>query len=188
MKKLSYFSLCLIVLVALSPGNAGGQREATTKSKLGVEIEAAGRKLLAALREGNGKEVLSMISSRGLELGVDQPPTQLHAIRRDFAEKGQMYCAFFETSCLRAKDAEARSRAGAPSAEPALYSYREIIQRADGIDVKASIQKESGPWLGYVTLSLRGDRVVTQFSQSNPLEFHFVYEGGRWKLASIPNY
>ena len=118
------------------------------------DLELEAERLLTVVENGDPKEVLLLMSTKGVVLGVDEPRIPLGAIRRQFDSKDGLYCALFDTQCLRKEDAAERAKAGAPLRAEPLYSYREILQKASARELKVSVSRISGLWSGYVTVDL----------------------------------
>ena len=114
-------------------------------------------------------------------LGVDVPPTSAAKLAAEIDKKTGVFCAFFDTGCLRREDTIARRNAGVPPSSEPLYSYRErlVTGSVEGIRVGVS----DHPRMGTVTVTFSKEG-----KGFGPVEFDFLVEGGEWKLSGVPEY
>lgn len=153
-----------------------------SRHNLASELERTADQFIDAVKSGESKTFLALVSRQGVVFGVDVPPLSFEMIRTQISRKQGVYCGLFDTSCLRQGDARERANLGVPASKEPIYSIREQLRQANSLNVRAGVSRAGASWLGLVTVELRKDLF------QSPLEFEFVYEEGRWRLSGLPGY
>jgi len=161
--------------------NQSTQLESNAKENL----SAVADRLIAVIQDGKESELLEFWSHSGVSFGVDGAVVGKRTLVRQLQQKGDLYCFFFETDCLRKQDNEQRRAAKAPPRKDALYSYRDLLRRASPKELKVSEYKDRGALLGRVLVNLTMDEKIPG-ERKRVLDFTFANENGRWKLTSVP--
>lgn len=149
------------------------------------DLSDTSRKFVSMIEGGEPSELLDFWSKSGVTFGVDGAVVSRRQLVKQLQQKLDLYCFFFETSCLRKQDEEQRHAAKAPPRKNALYSYRDLLRAAKSKEFKLSQRRDSGVVVGHVQVLLNlgddisGDRIRV-------LEFIFADEKGGWKLTSVP--
>lgn len=156
-----------------------------SNGQLELALKNTTERLLTILERGEPREVISLISSKGVVFGLEPPPVASTEIRKQFAAKTGVYCLLFDTECLRKEDRAEREKAGAPTRVTPLSSYRERVQKASHRKVRSQLIQQEGRWAGHVTVLLESPANDDNISPENSIEFEFVFEEGEWHLAGV---
>jgi hypothetical protein len=154
----------------------GVRRYRASQTPQGKLLTAASD-VVKAIRAGDPNRFLAMSSTHGVVFGVDLPAIPLAELQREMGKKEGAYCAFFNTYCLRQEDAEGRKRAGAPPATAPVFSYQDRLVTVGSNKITVGISGQFGTAMATVKQQDGTDAV---------LQFDFILEGGKWKLAGVP--
>lgn len=184
----SFAYLCMLLSpeVALADYRQQSTNQSTQlESNAKENLSAVADRLIAVIQDGKESELLEFWSHSGVSFGVDGAVVGKRTLVRQLQQKGDLYCFFFETDCLRKQDNEQRRAAKAPPRKDALYSYRDLLRRASPKELKVSEYKDRGALLGRVLVNLTMNEKIPG-ERKRVLDFTFANENGRWKLTSVP--
>jgi hypothetical protein len=166
--------LALIGAGAFASGSLSAQTapKHPAKSQRTKKLEATAQKLVAVLENGAPEEFPDFVSSRGLSFGYDTPAIALSSIKEDIARKTGLYCALFDTACLRVEGAKYEERV------EKLVSSRDKINL---LPQTVHISRGSATSGSAVLCVLRDDGC----DSSRAVIFTFSLKDGEWKLVSL---
>jgi hypothetical protein len=156
------------------------------QSDSGLRITA--QEFLATIENGGSLELLRFWADSGVSLGVDMEDRVVskNMLREQIEKKGELFCFFFDSDCLRKIRNESRRRAHKTVKGITDYSCRELLKRAKGRTLHVSERREGDTLAGYVQVHLDGE--LTKLNSPRELNFTFIFEKGGWKLAEVPYY
>jgi hypothetical protein len=147
-------------------------------------LEETTQKFILAIRGGSPLELLGYWSDDGVSFGVDGDPVSKQQYREQVKQKGDLFCLFFDSGCLRRWANAARGGSSKRGANAVLYSYRDLLTQSKAATPKVSQRKEAGISAGDLKIRIEnGDNL--KGNEQTELEFAFALEKGTWKLTSV---
>jgi hypothetical protein len=147
-------------------------------------FEDTTQEFILAIRQGSPLELLGYWSDEGVSFGVDGDPVSKQNYRDQVKQKGDLFCLFFDSDCLRHWANTARGGHGKRIANAVLYSYRDMLTQAKSATPKVSQRKEGGISVGDLKIRIENGNKLKGNEQTE-LEFAFALEKGTWKLTSV---
>lgn len=135
-------------------------------------LEAAGRKLVELLKNGNPQDLPALCWRNGVTVDLDGTTVSPKALGRMIAKKDWFYCAYFDSACSgRRKEQSKRT-----------YSYRDLLLKATHVGLHASTGMRGERKRGVVTLQIDGGPAKEQLEEQ---EYNFIYvlEAIEWRIT-----
>ena len=159
--------------------SAFGQRSASNG-----DLSDTAHEFVAIVESGEPSRLPDFWSKSGVTFGVDGAVISRQRVVRQLQQRLDLYCFFFDITCLREQDDEQRRAAKAPPRKDVLYSYRDLFRNAKSKDFKLDQDRDGGVLIGHVRVTVTSDE--TAVAGKRVVEFIFANENGQWKLTSVP--
>ena len=173
------FGLSSYVFGQMRAAAPPGRSPQATMSATPTSLQGAVENFVAALREQDADALVRQFSSEGVVMEVDGDPIPLDQIRRAMRKRGQIFCMYFDTRCLR-KYPSFRAETALRDLLIGAKSYRlqaavnPALQQADKLHrsfANASLFVEGNP-----ARAKRGDQICT---------IVYVLEHEQWKITLV---
>jgi hypothetical protein len=159
-------------------------KEHSPSTSTSIDLNYAAQQFIAAIKGGKPLDLLPFWSDAGVTFGIDGDPVSGAQFKKDVEHKGDLYCFFFDTDCLRKRDDEMRRKAKAPARKNTLYSYQELLIKSKTTVVKVSQHRDAGTLVGNVRVPLENGEALKGNTQTE-LRFVFTPDHDSWKLTSV---
>jgi hypothetical protein len=177
-------SITVVWMLTMSPVFCACAQEQASKATTSqsreetVSLQSTIDKFQEALLKRDAEKLLGLIGREGLELGPDPQNVPFGEIEQDLRNRGPIYCAFFDGSCLRENDLRERTRNGTPAREPPLLSVAEHIS---GTPLETRIQQPDpgSALVRFYRLDLSDRRVM---------EFRLELRHNKWVITEFPTW
>ena len=153
--------------------------------KVDEDLSEMSRKFISLIETGDPAQLPQFWSKSGVTFGIDGGLVSRAQITKQSKERLDLYCFFFDGTCLRNRDEEQRRAAKAPPRKKPLYSCRELLLEARAKELKTSQYQDKGALIAHLRIDFTmGDHITPD--RKKILEFVFAKESGLWKLTSVP--
>jgi len=153
-------------------------------SELEKTLNETVARLLEAIRKKDNARFLSLVSRAGMGIGADGQ-TSYREIQKEFKERRDAYCLYFDTTCWQAELTEIGHKPGEDldGILPFPVSYHQVLNTVTGLEVHTEIRKlrDTSEPFGSVTVRWKSPR-PRDLGLTSFLNFGFVLEKGKWRL------
>jgi hypothetical protein len=157
-----------------------------TELQASLESTAAG--FVRALEKRDATALLFLFSRDGVIFEIDGPTVPLAFLKKTFSEKRSYYCLFFDTTCMRAENAEMRKRLHAKPSSSPEYCYRDRILRSPDHHVKVFVNTSGKETWGQISVYVINEDRERTLGAEVQLDFMLSIENNLWKIVSAePN-
>jgi hypothetical protein len=176
-KCLPVFLIALVGSALCFPSQSHSARQSRCVER---EIESLAGQILTLVRERKSTEFLEFVGKAGLHLNPDSGKLTRAEVVEQFHSKAGIYCALFDSECLR------REAAVAGATETAdLHSLREIFLTSTSVSTKTFLSSEHGRDIVQVSFIITGG-VAAKPTVPDRFDFFLARRKSGWAITEMP--